>query len=200
LHGLDIDPAALAECQIHTPDAVLTNGNALELPYSNKAFDIVFCHFLLLWVRDPLQALHEMKRVTKSGGHIIAFAEPDYSKRIDQPDELVQLGKWQTESLKGQGADPGLGARLAELFFQAEIKILETGTMQSVENEPSTEEWEIEWAVIESDLAANRVRPVSIMASAETNARAYWLMGGELRIGSQVDWSAGFPLGRMKSM
>jgi SAM-dependent methyltransferase len=131
---------------------VLTNGNALTLPYSNETFDIVYCHFLLLWVRDSLQALHEMKRVTKSGGYIIAFAEPDYSKRIDQPDELVQLGKWQTESLKGQGADPGLGARLAELFFQAGITIIETGTIQSVENEPSPEEWELEWAVIESDL------------------------------------------------
>jgi len=153
LHGLDIDPTALAECQVHAPAAALIHGNALTLPYSNETFDIVYYHFLLLWVRDPLQALYEMKRVVKTGGHIIAFAEPDYSKRIDKPDELVQLGKWQTESLKGQGADPSLGARLAELFFQAGITILETGTIQSVENEPSLEEWEIEWAVIESDLA-----------------------------------------------
>jgi len=153
LHGLDIDPAALAECRIHAPAALLIHGNALTLPYSNETFDIVYCHFLLLWVQDPLQALHEMKRVTKTGGHIIAFAEPDYANRIDKPDELVQLGKWQTESLKGQGADPGLGARLADLFFQAGITILETGTIQSVENEPSPEEWEIEWAVMESDLA-----------------------------------------------
>ena len=153
LHGLDIDSAALAECRVHVSAAALIRGNALTLPYSNAAFEIVYCHFLLLWVKDPLQVLHEMKRVTKPGGHIIAFAEPDYSKRIDQPDELVQLGKWQTESLKGQGADPSLGARLAELFFQAGITILETGTIQSVDNEPSVEEWEIEWAVIESDLA-----------------------------------------------
>jgi SAM-dependent methyltransferase len=152
-HGLDLDPAALAECRIHAPAASLIQGNALALPYPNESFEIVYCHFVLLWVRDPLQALLEMKRVTKSGGHIIAFAEPDYSHRIDKPDELIQLGKWQTDSLIQQGADPSAGGRLAGLFFEAGIKINETGTIHSGESDASPEEWEIEWAVIESDLA-----------------------------------------------
>jgi SAM-dependent methyltransferase len=153
LHGLDIDPAALDQCRVHVPTASLIRGNALKLPYSNETFEIVYCHFLLLWVNDPLQALLEMKRVTKPGAHIIAFAEPDYSARVDQPGELVQLGAWQTESLKRQGADPGLGARLADLFFRAGIELVETGTIQNAGHDPSPEEWETEWAVIESDLA-----------------------------------------------
>lgn len=153
LHGLDIDPAALKECQAHATGAALVQGNALSLPYPDASFEIVYCHFLLLWARDPLQALLEMKRVTRPKGHILAFAEPDYSQRIDQPNELIPLGTWQTESLKRQGADPGFGARLAESFFQAGIKINETGTIQGVEKEASPAEWEIEWAVIESDLA-----------------------------------------------
>lgn len=153
IHGLDVNPAALAECRVHAQGAALVRGNALSLPYSNGSFDIVYCHFLLLWVRDPLQALLEMKRVTKSGGYIIAFAEPDYSHRIDRPDELLPLGQWQAESLERQGANPSFGARLAESFFEAGIKIRETGTIQGVEKEPSSEEWGIEWAVIESDLA-----------------------------------------------
>ena len=153
LHGLDLNPAVLAECRIHAPKASLVHGNTLSLPYLDATFEIVYCHFLLLWVRNPLQALVEMKRVTKSGGYIIAFAEPDYSNRIDKPDELVQLGKWQTESLERQGADPGFGVRLAESFFQAGVTINETGTIQGLEKEPSPGEWEIEWAVIESDLA-----------------------------------------------
>lgn len=155
LHGLDINPAALVQCRVHAPAASLIRGNALQLPYSNNSFDVVYCHFLLLWVNDPLQALREMKRVTKTGGYIIAFAEPDYTERVDKPDELIQLGKWQTDSLRKQGADPGFGARLAESFFQAGIQIVETGTIQSVGNEASAEEWQIEWAVIESDLAGS---------------------------------------------
>lgn len=153
LHGLDLDPVALAECRLHAPTASVTQGNALSLPYPNALFEIVYCHFLLLWVTDPLQALVEMKRVTKSGGHVVAFAEPDYLHRIDKPDELVQLGKWQAQALIKQGADPDLGGRLAELFFQAGIKIIETGTIQGADNDASPEEWEMEWAVIESDLA-----------------------------------------------
>src|SRR6266508_5757207 len=57
LHGLDIDSDALAQCRINAPTASLVQGNALQLPYSRELFDIVYCHFLLLWVQDPLQAL-----------------------------------------------------------------------------------------------------------------------------------------------
>jgi len=153
LHGLDLDPAALAQCRIHAPAALLTRGDALQLPYPNNAFDITCCHFLLLWVPHPLQALTEMRRVTRPGGYVIAFAEPDYENRVDQPPALAPLGKWQAQALKQQGADPAFGARLAESFFQAGIQLIETGTLQSVEGEASPEAWEMEWAVLEADLA-----------------------------------------------
>lgn len=155
LYGLDLDRAALAQCRAHAPAASLVRGDALQLPYQNQIFDIVYCHFLLLWVHDPLQALLEMKRVAKPETHILAFAEPDYTARLDEPRDLVPLGRWQTESLRRQGADPGLGARLADLFFQAGIRIVETGTIQSAERTPSADEWEVEWEVIKSDLAGS---------------------------------------------
>lgn len=153
VYGLDINPASLAECRVNAPDALLIQGNALYLPFPDNSFDVVYSHFLLLWVGDPLRALQEMKRVTRRGGHVIAFAEPDYMSRVDEPEELSPLGMWQTESLVKQGADPSFGARLAELFFKAGIQTIETGTIQNQSGEPSPEEWEIEWAVIESDVA-----------------------------------------------
>jgi ubiquinone/menaquinone biosynthesis C-methylase UbiE len=153
IHGLDIDPNALNECRVHAPAAVLVRGDGVALPYPDRTFEIVYCHFLLLWVSDPLGALLEMKRVAKMGAHVIAFAEPDYTARVDEPRELVSLGRWQAESLKRQGADPGLGARLDDLFFEAGIRLVETGTMQDSGIESTPEEWELEWEVIESDLA-----------------------------------------------
>jgi ubiquinone/menaquinone biosynthesis C-methylase UbiE len=153
LYGLDINSAALAQCRLHAPATFLVRGDALQLPYSNESFDIVYCHFLLLWVSDPLQALLEMRRVAKTGAHVLAFAEPDYTARVDEPPELVPLGQWQAEALRRQGADPGLGRRLADLFFGAGIELLETGTIQGAESEPSAGDWETEWAVLESDLA-----------------------------------------------
>jgi SAM-dependent methyltransferase len=142
------------EARVHAPSACLACGDALCLPYPTGTFDITYCHFLLLWVGDPLQALAEMKRVTRRGGHILALAEPDYSARVDHPAELIPLGRWQTESLRGQGADPSLGGRLAESFFQAGIELVETGAIHKVESETQTSrEWELEWTVLESDLA-----------------------------------------------
>ena len=150
IYGLDINRSALIECVLHAPRAALVEGNALELPFPDRSFDIIYSHYFLLWIKDPLQALKEMKRASR--GYIIAFAEPDYQQRLDRPDELIPLGRLQTESLIRQGADPSLGARLAELFFEAGIKIVETGTIQSHGRELSPDEWELEWDVIESDL------------------------------------------------
>ena len=159
LHGLDLARAALSECRIHAPAATLTRGDALALPYWDQTFDVVYCHFLLLWVSQPLQSLQEMRRVAKKGGQVLALAEPDYTARVDKPTELALLGKWQTEALREQGADVGLGARLADLFHRAGIHIVETGAIQSREHEAfSPEEREGEWAVLEADLTGRVAR------------------------------------------
>jgi len=154
IHGLDLEPVRLAEARRHVPAAALVCGNALGLPYPSRIFDITFCHFLLLWVRDPLLALLEMKRVTRPGGALLALAEPDYDSRVDKPDALAPLGRWQAESLRRQGADPGLGRRLAVLFQQAGIQPIETGTLRGGgERLPVSAERNLEWAVLEADLA-----------------------------------------------
>jgi SAM-dependent methyltransferase len=152
--GIDLDRACLNEARLHAPKSILACGDAQSLPFAGDVFDITFCHFLLLWVQNPLQALREMKRVTHTGGHILALAEPDYDNRIDKPDELAQLGWWQSESLHRQGADPGLGMHLAELFHQAGIPLIETGTLHAYNGHPQTSgDWGLEWMVLEADLA-----------------------------------------------
>lgn len=153
LHGLDLEPARLAEAHMHVPDAQLVCGTALGMPYLRGDFDITFCHFLLLWVRDPLTVLLEMKRVTRPGGSVLALAEPDYDARLDEPEPLAVLGRWQAESLRRQGADTGLGGRLADLFRRAGIQPVETGILDTDSMRmPSVEERDIEWAVLAADL------------------------------------------------
>jgi len=149
IHGLDLNPAALNECRLHAPSVFLTRGDGDSLPYPDKYFDIAYCHFLLLWVNDPYQVVCEMARVSRT---VLALAEPDYSGRVDEPAELKLLGEWQTEALRRQGADPNFGAQLAETFYQAGIKLIETGPIQSEAVMRSAEDWENEWVVIESDL------------------------------------------------
>jgi ubiquinone/menaquinone biosynthesis C-methylase UbiE len=152
LHGLDLEAGSLAECRTRrdAPAASLTQGDGHFLPYPDKSFDIVYCHYLLLWVKDPLQVLCEMARV---GSCVLALAEPDYSQRVDEPSALKPLGGWQMEALRRQGANPAFGASLAETFYQAGIKLIETGPIQGGAVLKSVREWETEWAVIQSDLA-----------------------------------------------
>ncbi|MBM3126431.1 MAG: class I SAM-dependent methyltransferase [Chloroflexi bacterium] len=149
LHGLDLDREALNHCRDYVPRVQLIRGDGHSLPYPNRCFDIVFCHFLLLWVKDPITVVSEMARVGRS---VIALAEPDYLQRIDEPASLQTLGQLQIESLQKQGADPSRGARLADIFHRAGLKIIETGPIRPAAKALPLEEWEGEWEVIESDL------------------------------------------------
>jgi hypothetical protein len=89
-----------------------------------------------------------MSRVTRTGGHVIAFAEPAYDARKDLPDDLARLGELQQHSLIQQGADPTIGARLALVFRQAGLRIVESGSLSqwqpaAVDDETFASEWEV---------------------------------------------------------
>ena len=109
-------------------------GMRSNFPMQTELFDIVYCHFLLLWVSDPLQALLEMKRVAKEGVHILAFAEPDYTGRIDKPRDLIPWGNGRLNPCAGRAPTRGWGAARGS-FFRAGIELLETGTIQSAESD-----------------------------------------------------------------
>ena len=152
--GLDIDREYLSLATRNPPHAKLTQGDGHQLPYSDQTFDVCLCHFLLLWVADPLQVLGEMVRVTRSGGVVMALAEPDYGGRLDYPDELSTLGEWQNQSLQSQGADPALGRKLASLFHKSGLQSVETGVLGGQWSHTlDRDQWESEWKVLESDLS-----------------------------------------------
>ena len=160
---------------------------------------MTFCHYLLLWVKQPSLALMEMKRVTRPGGAVLALAEPDYTARVDKPDTLVPLGRWQAESLERQGADPGLGKHLADLFRAAGIALIETGPILAGSGPqlggPGKEilltprERAMEWEVLEADLAGSV--PVAELHRMKLLDEQAWECGGRRAPGADV-----FRLGR----
>lgn len=152
LHGLDISHKHLklipSEARLF-----LTQGDAHNTPYPEAYFDITLCHFTLLWVANPAQVVREMARITRPGGAVLALAEPDYGGRIDYPIELAQVGKWQTESLRAQGADPLMGRKLAAIFNGAGLDAVETGVLGGQwSGGAGLEGWQAEWAVLGSDI------------------------------------------------
>jgi ubiquinone/menaquinone biosynthesis C-methylase UbiE len=152
-YGVDLNRASISMAQGLTPRSMLTIGDALRLPYRSGSFEITLCHFLLLWVMNPLQSLTEMVRVVIPGGFVIALAEPDYGGRIDFPSELAQVGKWQIDALREQGANPFIGRELRSLFAAAGLQNIEIGILGGQWREDESEaDIELEWQVIKSDL------------------------------------------------
>jgi SAM-dependent methyltransferase len=156
--GLDIDPAMLIFANRRESHVAHVQGDAHALPFPDDAFDAVVCHYLLLWLADPVQGVREMARVVRSGGRVLVCAEPDYGGRVDHPPEMAALGRRQTEALRRQGADPEIGRRLGELFTAAGLRAV-VGTMAGqwpVPAKPDAApdgEFEAEWAMREHDLA-----------------------------------------------
>lgn len=127
--GVDIDFEALSYGinRYHTLD--ITCSNAAMLPFPDNSFDLIYCHFFLLWAK-PLQGiLAEMVRVLSPGASLIAFAEPDYGGRIDFPPELKQLGDWQEQALQRQGAHTRIGRELAQQFIEHGLSNISTGVL-----------------------------------------------------------------------
>jgi SAM-dependent methyltransferase len=168
--GVDVDAAMIAFVQNKGSQAEYRVGDAHQLDFPDDHFDVVACHFLLMWVGDPALVVREMARVTRPGGAVLACAEPDYGGRIDYPQELP-LARWQAEALRREGADPFIGRKLPTLFAQAGLSA-NMGVIPSLwDDEALRAEFGAEWALMEDTLAG--------IVSEE-----------ELQRYKQVDWQA----------
>lgn len=152
--GLDIDLPRLGFAAAHhSTKSSFLNADAYSLPFPDGSFDLVFTHYLFLWLADPQAALDEMVRVTRSLGSVLALAEPDYGSRIDEPSSLAALGSTQVEALQAQGVHPLTGRTLPHLFSQAglvQIQFGSSGFQTHVGLLP--QDFELEWQILEEDL------------------------------------------------
>jgi ubiquinone/menaquinone biosynthesis C-methylase UbiE len=152
LTGVDLDHPSLQFNRAQFPLFPLTQADGHKLPFADGAFDAVYCHYLLLWVADPGQALAEMRRVTRPGGVVIALAEPDYAGRVDFPPPLDELGWLQTKALSQQGANPEMGSQLKGLFEQAGFFNIYSDILEAQWDRASHPMAPLEWRVLRSDL------------------------------------------------
>ena len=151
--GLDIDPQSNAFAAARDPQTCYVTGDGERLPFPEATFDTTLCHFLLMWVPDPIMIISEMARVTLPGGRVLALAEPDYGGRIDYPEELVEIGELQTNALANQGTDPYIGRKMRDIFTRAGLLEVLVGVLGGEwSGSPSDEELNSEWRTYNSDL------------------------------------------------
>jgi SAM-dependent methyltransferase len=156
--GLDRDPSANAFARATSRQVAYVTGVGERLPFPSAAFNCTCCHFLLMWVADPLAVLLEMKRVTTLGGGVLCLAEPDYGGRIDCPGSLAKLGTLQEAALQAQGADTRAGRRLRALLHQARLSDVQVGVLggEWADADPSPrDQRDLEWRTLADDLSGH---------------------------------------------
>ncbi|GJE97199.1 S-adenosyl-L-methionine-dependent methyltransferase [Phanerochaete sordida] len=88
-------------------------GDAQALPFPDASFDVVHAHQVLQHVADPVQALREMRRVTRPGG-LVAVRSIDFRATSWCP-ESPAMDCWLALYLRvarGNGGTPDSGRRL----------------------------------------------------------------------------------------
>ena len=170
--GLDIDPDMIAFAQQRGDAARYREGDALALPYSDDHFDVVTCHFLLMWVSDPVQAAREMARVVRREGAVLICAEPDYGGRLDWPD--LPIRHWQIDGLRRQGADPFIGRQLRHILaaagLQADVGILPSHWNARCLQRNFEAEWEWLWHDVGNAIDLSTFAQVQAQARAAVDA------------------------------
>lgn len=137
--GLDLSSQLLKIAQTKYPQHQFVQGSMLKLPFPNQTFDVVACIAALQHIPSPayrLQAIQEMKRVLKSGGHIFMMNwnladQTNYqhyqalqTQGYDPGDYLIPWKNDQGE-VQAQRYYHGFGiAELEELCKNAEFKVI----------------------------------------------------------------------------
>lgn len=171
--GIDLRQDFLQLAHHENPALALSAANGLSLPFADSTFDFTFCHYLLLWIPDPVALIREMARVTRPNGAVLALAEPDYGGRIDYPAELSEIGQQQAAALRQEGADPNTGRQLTALFKAAGLQNVRCAVLGGQWGEAiAAEEVEAEWRVLAEDLGES-ITPAELEAYRRLDAEAW---------------------------
>lgn len=127
--GIDIDARRVAAAARDKPQIpagpVVTYavGDGVRLPFRDCAFGASVVILTLQHVSEPLRLLSEMRRVTASGGMVIAVEADNTAQRLQVPQASAGLDAavaayWCRIQASCQPADIAIGPRLPHLFDQ----------------------------------------------------------------------------------
>jgi SAM-dependent methyltransferase len=123
--GIDRDPGVLASARRRAVQmgrtTVSFEERSIEGFVASTPFDAVVGRFVLVYQRDPVEALRHVAGLLRSGG-ILAVVEPDMGVGVRSwpPVPLWdEVGGWIRETFRRGGVHHDVGARLYPLFRQA---------------------------------------------------------------------------------
>jgi len=100
----------------------LKQADIYNLPFKDETFDSVIICFVLEHLRNPIQALNELKRVLKNGGTMVAI-EGDHGSTFFFPDSKYAYSaiNCQIQLQKQSGGNSNIGRELYPLFKSIEL-------------------------------------------------------------------------------
>jgi len=123
--GIDIQPAQVEQAQAQASIRGATNvrfevADIYALPFPDGAFDVAFVHAVLMHLREPVQALVELRRVLRPNG-LVGVRDPDWGARLHAPTTPL-LEQWRAIAVRVRqhnGGDPFMGRHHRRLLLEA---------------------------------------------------------------------------------
>lgn len=144
--GIDPAPAFVAAARDRLPGVDVREGNAEALPYAHATYAAAFAQLVVHFMRDPVQGLREMTRVTRHGGFVAACVwdhgggrgplSPFWTAAATLDDNAMSE-RWSPGSREGD---------LVRLFGEAGLTEVVGGELDVTVPMPSFEAW---WAPYE---------------------------------------------------
>ncbi|MGV9305982.1 MULTISPECIES: class I SAM-dependent methyltransferase [unclassified Nonomuraea] len=153
--ALELARAEVTARGLTNVDFAVADVHALDHP--DDTFCVVHAHQVLQHVGDPVQALREMRRVTKPGGYV-AVRDSDYAAFAWYP-RLPELDSWMElyqRVARANGGEPDAGRRLLSWARAAGFTdITATSSTWCFSTEEDRRWWGGMWAerILRSDMA-----------------------------------------------
>jgi ubiquinone/menaquinone biosynthesis C-methylase UbiE len=122
--GVDISPARFARSVADRPrNVILREADALDLPFANGTFDLVYSRLLLEYLSDKQKAVDEMVRVCGVGGKVLLQdLDGQLVWHFPEDAELQEGLSCIVGALEKRGFDPFVGRKLFSFCKSAGLK------------------------------------------------------------------------------
>jgi ubiquinone/menaquinone biosynthesis C-methylase UbiE len=115
-----IEAARQSAAERGAENADFETGSVLELPFEDGSFDVAYSNAVLMYVREPVGALEEMRRVLRPGG-LAAVSDDDISTYVISPNtpELRRGPELFRRAVAHEGGDATYSRHLRSLMLEA---------------------------------------------------------------------------------
>jgi SAM-dependent methyltransferase len=123
--GVDADAGQLEAARTSAAERAIDNATFVtasvhELPFEEASFDVVYANAVLMYVRDQVRALAEMRRVLRPGG-VAAVTDDDLGTVVISPDrpELRIAPRLFERAVAHEGGNARYSRHLRTLMLEA---------------------------------------------------------------------------------